>query len=314
MIQSKQSTEPVTNSDLLPQIKKTRNRLGIFISIFLAIFLFLHVFILNSIVFWIFSVDITHDQLPSPALGSDQTNYFFLVVILATFVVWLVMSYISWILLYQILKPVSDSIRQREQFINNARHELRTPLTILKSEIELVQDNELSESVKLDILGIKLQVDRLIDLSQQLLSNLEQNTFKELNSDLEISSTINKVNKEISRIYNHKRIELKCQIDDRIRIQTQVSLFNQLIVNVIENAYKHSANKSSLEVFLDPDLTELVFKNELNPDDQINHSGIGIQAAKAIAAKLNIEISHTQKNNQFVVTLGKLSLIQNRLI
>jgi signal transduction histidine kinase len=283
----------VTGYDLIPQIKKTRAKLLVLIVIFLLAF-----FIVQSVTVNTFTNDIIFAKVKEASLEYDKLAgiveieesklrgfYTFF-----TIALWVLMSFFSWILLNIILRPVSESFKEREQFIHNARHELRTPLTIIQSELELFDTSKLDLDSQMDILGIKLQVTRMIDLSQNLLSNLSSSNSLLMTDAINVHELINKINSQINTIYVTKKIKLDNQVPD-LSIDTNQSLFTQLITNVIENIYKHGLKESIYTVILLENEKSISFTNIISTDiHDTSHKGIGVIASNAIADKLNYTI------------------------
>jgi signal transduction histidine kinase len=283
----------VTGYDLIPQIKKTRAKLLVLISIFLLIFFIVQNATINN-----FTSDIIFNKVKEASLEYDRLADIVAVeesklkgfYTFFTIALWALMSFFSWILLNFILRPVSESFKEREQFIHNARHELRTPLTIIQSELELLNTSKLDLDSQMDILGIKHQVTRMIDLSQNLLSNLSSKNSLLMTDRIYVSESIQKINTQISAIYSCKKIILDNQVPEFF-IYSNLPLFTQLITNVIENIHKHGLKDSTYTIsILDQD-NSISFINLISPDIlDAKHKGIGVIASNAIADKLNYTI------------------------
>jgi signal transduction histidine kinase len=283
----------VTGYDLIPQVKKTRAKLLVLIVIFLLAFFMIQSNTINTITndkiyAKVKEVSKEFDLLSEVVSKEEEklTGYYTLL----TFELWSFMSFLSWILLNIILRPVSESIKEREQFIHNARHELRTPLTILQSELELFPTDKLDLESQMDILGIKHQVTRMIDLSQNLLTNLSSNNTLLMTDSICVFQLINKINSQINSIYSCKSITIDNQVPEFL-IDTNQSMFTQLITNVIENIYKHGAKNSKYTVSYSAQDKSLIFKNDISlVVIDSTHKGIGVIASNAIADKLNYTI------------------------
>jgi signal transduction histidine kinase len=283
----------VTGYDLIPQVKKTRAKLLVLIVIFLLAFFMIQSSTITSITndkIYAKVKEVSKEfDLLSEVVSKEEEKligYYSLL----TFGLWAFMSFLSWILLNIILRPVSESIKEREQFIHNARHELRTPLTILQSELELFPTAKLDLESQMDLLGIKHQVTRMIDLSQNLLTNLSSNNMLLMTDSICVFQLINKINAQINSIYSCKSITIDNLVPEFL-IDTNQSMFTQLITNVIENIYKHGAKNSKYTVDYTPIDKSLVFKNEISSIViDSTHKGIGVIASNAIADKLNYTI------------------------
>jgi signal transduction histidine kinase len=292
----------VTGSDLLPQVRKTRRRLSIYVTIILLVFLALQAIITSwGITFFVGKeVDLAL-QGPEVNLSEELQTQIMLVLIVTTAITWIFLSFLSWLVLYKNLKPVSQSIKDRDQFINNARHELRTPLTVLSSEVELFQTHSLSEQAKLDLTGISQQITRLKNLTQSLLTTLDGS--KSIPSEFNLIANIKRIEAELMHIYEEKHIFLDVVEQEVNTIRTNEVLFNQLLFNVLENAYKHGKPGTNIEISITKNPTTIAIQNTTNSEAQPNPNSVGVQASKAIATTLGIDIKRSMHHAKYIVTL-----------
>ena len=90
-------------------------------------------------------------------------NHFFLIILLTA---------ITWISLYYLLKPLSETYREKEEFLKYTSHELRIPLAILKSDLQLsLRENDIQEIKKTNKNSLE-EIDRLHLLASGFLSEL----------------------------------------------------------------------------------------------------------------------------------------------
>jgi signal transduction histidine kinase len=214
---------------------------------------------------------------------------------------WIFLSFVAWLVLYRNLKPVSQSIKDRDQFINNARHELRTPLTVLSSEVELFQAHSLSEQAKLDLTGISQQVTRLKNLTQSLLTTLDGS--KSIQTEFNLIANIKRIETELMHIYEEKNMVLEISKQELNSIRTNEVLFNQLLFNVLENAYKHGKPNSNIEVSISKNPTIIAISNTVSSETIPNPNGVGVQASESIATTLGISMTRSIQITTYSVVL-----------
>jgi K+-sensing histidine kinase KdpD len=107
---------------------------------------------------------------------------------------------------------------------------------------------------------------------------------------INVHELINKINSQINIIYVNKKIKLDNQVPN-LSIDTNQSLFTQLITNVIENIYKHGLKESIYSIILLEKENSISFTNFISSDiHDTSHKGIGVIASNAIADKLNYTI------------------------
>jgi signal transduction histidine kinase len=61
---------------------------------------------------------------------------------------------------------LEEGYRVQREFTADAAHELRTPLTILRTHIDMLQDNETARSLRNDIAGMSRIVDQLLEIAE----------------------------------------------------------------------------------------------------------------------------------------------------
>ena len=164
----------------------------------------------------------------------------------------------------------------RKDFVANVSHELRTPLTSIKGFVETLLAGAMKNGVDTQrFLGIiSGQVDRLTTIVEDLLalSKIEQDTehntlernecrLAEVLKEAIETCTANASRKQIS-------MELFCSADSIVKIDR--TLFEQAIVNLLDNAINYSDPDKRIIVKAEPDTirTEMVVS--------VHDEGIGI--------------------------------------
>ena len=148
----------------------------------------------------------------------------------------------------------------RRDFVANASHELRTPITSIKGYIETLLDGAMNDSENLErFLNIIAKHARRLDsIVEDLLdlSRIEQGpeiTFEEskicdvINSAVESSEIV-------IRKYN-ARIKISCSPD--LTASMNRPLLELAVVNLLENAIKHGAPDSTVEIIAEKNDTEI---------------------------------------------------------
>ncbi|MBQ7450336.1 hypothetical protein IJS77_02870 [bacterium] len=162
--------------------------------------------------------------------------------------------------------------KKYSEFISTVSHELRTPLTSIMgfADTLLAADDKLSEEQKKKFLGIiKEQSKRLINMVENLLV-----VSKLQNSDEKLVFKSVCVNETIKKILNLVKIQFKSHyfiLDlnyNLPEILIDTDKFQQIMLNLIENAVKYS-----------PQETNIMIKTEFDDKNvfvKIFDEGIGI--------------------------------------
>lgn len=142
----------------------------------------------------------------------------------------------------------------RRDFVANVSHELRTPITSIKGFVETILDSEMDdkEEIKTFLKIIGKQANRLNAIIEDLLSisRLEQGGEK-TNIILE-KTQLKNILQSVIQIGEMKgkakgiQFNLNCPED--IEIKASQSLFEQALINLLDNAINYSNENSSIEL------------------------------------------------------------------
>lgn len=139
------------------------------------------------------------------------------------------------------VQELSDSARQKEDFVANFAHELKTPLTSMIGYADRIYHKEMpreeqrqaawyiwNEGMRLEALSHKLMDMTVLDHKDFVLQETEaQELFRELTADTEYLMT-------------EKGASLRCSAEPAY-IEVEYDLFKTLYLNLIDNALKAGA-------------------------------------------------------------------------
>jgi signal transduction histidine kinase len=286
-----------TGSDLLAQLQKSRIRLAILTALMLAIFLAIHIIVVVNITFEFYgaSSPFSNSNIDEIPIRGRLIG--------ATIVFWFFLTSIVWFVLYKILKPVSDTIKAKEIFVANAHHELKTPLTIIKSELDLFYINNLSQQQKQDLIGINFQVQKMSSLVTTMLSNLDKNKEIELQSTVNLREIINESVKILSTVYKSSKLKIEHDIGLDQKLVVNDIIFKQLILSIIENAFKHTTQLEKCMLSIRNEDDSIIFIN--TTDKNLFKVGNGYNSIAYMAKKSGYKIGTLIEENKFKVILTK---------
>lgn len=142
----------------------------------------------------------------------------------------------------------------RKDFVANVSHELRTPITSIKGFVETLQDGAIEEPAAarrfLTIIG--RQADRLSTIIEDLLSlsKIEQDQGK-IELDLQEKSLQQSLRSAVQACKEKgegKDIAIELQCPNDLHPSLHPSLFEQAVINLIDNAIKYSAPRTTVRV------------------------------------------------------------------
>jgi signal transduction histidine kinase len=136
---------------------------------------------------------------------------------------------------------VEQTITTLKSFISDAAHELNTPLTALRTNIELVPDEEDKKIQKSHIDRALLQVDRLEQLTRALLdlSQLESRTTEEELTQINLTSLIRDESERFASTAEQKGIEFSFNLpEEKIQMMGSSDQIRRVVSNLLDNAIK----------------------------------------------------------------------------
>ena len=166
---------------------------------------------------------------------------------------------------------LQDYIQRQKQFVSNVSHELRTPLTAIKGYSEFLAD-EIGDrpDLKKAVFHLINESDRLAKLVDEVLTlsrletGREEFHFNRLNLSNLVKDTIDKM---LLRAQKYE-IEIISNIMPEVYIKGDKEKLVQILVNLLDNAFKYSPSLSTVRVSLYKDTSEAIL--------MIVDQGIGI--------------------------------------
>lgn len=218
-------------------------------------------------------------------------NHFFLIVLLTA---------IAWISLYYLLKPLSDTYREKEEFLKYTTHELRTPLAILKSDLQLsLQENDINEIKKTNKSALE-EIDRLHLLASGFLLQLSGEKATKPIASIDITILVNDIWKSLESVNeNHLKLEIKGS--SYITKLDKNGIFH-LMFNILDNSIKHGKPETIVKVILDQANDKIIVKNETEANEYIE--GVGLEIIHKSASELGAKTSTNLNNGIFEIVIN----------
>jgi two-component system, OmpR family, phosphate regulon sensor histidine kinase PhoR len=142
--------------------------------------------------------------------------------------------------------------KMRKDFVANVSHELRTPLTVIKGYLEVLGERLADdETLLIPIQEMQQQSQRMENLVQDLLllSKLEANADKEVNSDLiQIPLMIKSLIKDVKHLKKDKNIKITSEIDEELLITGNDYELQSAFSNLINNAIRYTPENGHVHI------------------------------------------------------------------
>lgn len=170
-------------------------------------------------------------------------------------------------------EKIQESEKSKNEFISSITHEIRTPLTSIKGWSETIVTGDMNNKDEIEVgLGIIIkETERLSFMVEELLefSKLEAGNLKIFKEKIEIVSMCEDIISLYKGKFNKKNIDGSIESDtDKVYLQADSNRIRQVIINILENAYKFSDYNSKIII--------KITKNSENIIIKIIDFGIGI--------------------------------------
>lgn len=207
------------------------------------------------------------------------------------------------------LSELEDVFRREQQFTSNASHELRTPVSVILAQCDAMLDDEkLTEEQKAQISLIRRKAKGMADMISQLLflSRADQGR-QPLNREwIDLSELTEMIAEEQQMLADNEDqgIHIVTKIAPGIWANVDETFYIRMLVNLLSNAVRYSAENGNVEVRLEkrhgevvgsvrdhgegisadvlPHIWERFYRADSSRTDS-SHSGLGLSMVRWIA-------------------------------
>ena len=151
-----------------------------------------------------------------------------------------------------------EALKQKEiydakiNFFTNITHEIRTPLSLIKMPVDkIVAEKDFTESSRDDIMTIKSNTNRLLELTNQLLDirKMEKNQITIQFFREDISTIVRKTCEYFAKAAKEQHISYTVNIPDQpVTMMCSAEIVKKILSNLLSNAIKYC--KDSIELIL----------------------------------------------------------------
>lgn len=217
-----------------------------------------------------------------------------------------------------LIQKVTESYKSHKQFIENASHELQTPIAILKSQLDLLlQEENLSEGQMEILNNLYNTTSRLSKLNKTLLllAKLENEQFedKEL---IQLDTLINEHYKLFTELAVDSNVQIFIETQP-VSMVTNKSLIEIVISNLMSNALRYNKSENGL-IFIKLTEDSLTISNTSNQHQltkealfirfskqrsNLNGNGLGLAIVNQICHYNNWEILYNYNDDVHQFTI-----------
>ncbi|PFD96748.1 two-component sensor histidine kinase [Bacillus cereus] len=213
--------------------------------------------------------------------------------------------------------------KERSEFLASVAHELRTPLTYVRGYADIAMKNGTSPEQRQRYLSIiRDEADSITNLVQDLflLAQMENHNFSIQAREVHLQTFLSRIVTKVNMMYEAKHIHVSSTCSSSLSIVLDEQRFEQVIVNILNNAYAHSAEHSRIIISVTEHKTQIEIAiqdtGEGIPKENIPHiferfyrvdkarsrstggTGLGLAIVKEIVELHDGEITVTSEVNQ----------------
>jgi two-component system sensor histidine kinase CpxA len=141
-------------------------------------------------------------------------------------------------------------INSERRMTANLGHEIRTPLTRVMLHLHNLKDNvDVEKSIEL----IEIEIHELSSVSNKLLrlAQIERGEIKPIIESFDLFDFISKIIRKMSLIADKNNCAIEFQSAGRFSIETDRSLLEIALSNIIDNAIHYTTPYSTIQILLD---------------------------------------------------------------
>jgi len=173
--------------------------------------------------------------------------------------------------LNEMITRLEASFEQVSQFSMDASHELRTPLTIMRGEIEIaLRGNRTSASYKKTLASLLDEVIRMSSIIEGLilLAKADSGVARLDKKPTRLDVLVSEIKDDVVLLAEHKKIGVSISRLDKSVIMGDEVRLRQLMLNLVDNAIKYTAEGGSVTLSLQ--------RSDGHADFTVEDTGIGI--------------------------------------
>ncbi len=224
-------------------------------------------------------------------------------------------------LMNNILTKVTGKVQQDylllKEWTENAAHELQTPLAIIRSQLDiLVQDEHLSEQQSKAVQGADRSLERLSKLNRSLLllAKIENQQFANT-CPVDLTAKLEEKLVHFSELWEGKQLTITTHLQP-LKLTMSPELADVLLNNLLGNAFRHNDTKGTLDIVLDGQQLQVsntgrrealqqdqLFTRFYKPVSSFDSNGLGLSLIKQICDVSGYTIKYQYTGGKHVFAL-----------
>lgn len=153
------------------------------------------------------------------------------------------------------IQYLSDNLerlkKDRNEFLSSISHDLRTPLTYLKGYADIATRPNLTNDQRNEYLNIiREEAENVTVLINNLfeLAKMDENQFTIHKQPVNMHDFLEKIKQKFQPAFNDENRKMIIKCAKHVRLLIDAERFGQVIINLLDNALKHSPANTSVTV------------------------------------------------------------------
>ena len=208
-------------------------------------------------------------------------------------------------------------VESEKQFIANASHELQTPLAVIGNRVEHIIDHTSPTEEQLaELVKIQQSLRHSIRLNRTLLQLMRiDNGDVAESTRVDVVDVVREAVESCCEIYGAKGIDCRASLPDELYLYINETLLRTLVVNLVKNAFVHSAEGGVVDVVLndrcfvvsnegcEPLDGEHVFDRFYTRTSREGSTGLGLAIVKAVAEHYGFGVEYDYADGKHIFTV-----------
>jgi len=151
----------------------------------------------------------------------------------------------------EMITRLDNSFRRQKQFTADASHEIRTPLTVMKGQIDVALQREREPEAYRQVLqAVNEHVDRLIRLTGGLLTltRADAGQIPLKFESFKLADAVTGAVEQVTLMAAQRDVQLHIVPGPAVNLRADEDLFLQLLLNLLDNAIKHTPSGGQVTV------------------------------------------------------------------
>lgn len=217
------------------------------------------------------------------------------------------------------VRPIADAYDKQKQFITDSSHELKTPLTLIRTNLDILEE-ENGPSTWLD--DIRAETDNMTDLVNHLvhLARMDEHPTDNTFAPFNLSDTAAQLADTFAPLASQKGLHLEQNIAPNIMLNGDERAIGQLLGILLDNACKYCTPAGTIRLRLSAGRHPLLILDNTCQDAPTTAShrlfdrfyredrartagsgfGLGLSIAKAICDRHHATITAQALNNHTI--------------